>query len=601
MKTNLKLKLATTLLCAGFILNSCTSVNKNTSHSDNLSTKSEVHTSSSVDKAAVAAEFDSLCLDLYKYLISKNYLSLHYAVENPEEFGIENYSLTFEDISKEALENNMQRLEEFSSALALIEPSNLEEKDRLTYDTLKYYLDTNLNVRSLIMHYEPLTLNTGFQATIPIMLAEYPFREEKDIENYLTLLSSLDEYYQSLIDFEQKKKEQGIVMSNESLDLVISSLDKFLLSPSGNFMQESFDNKLETFTSFDEEKKNELKARHNKLLEEDFSSAYDILRNGLSSLKSETPVSAFSEEKQKYVKYLTDSSIYHSYTDIDSLYKDIESNLKKDLKEMASLLSKSETGDDIIYNYTFNTSNPEQILAFLKDAVYGSFPLLEGLDYEIEAMPSGLANVSSFAFYLMPSFEGQKNIIYISPENIDSSGILAKLAHEGIPGHMYQWNYFLRTDPKPIWNLIANPAYVEGMAVYAESLSYTFDSHISPTDSKLLKNNFTSRLALYAFLDLSVNYYGKDKEYVETYLKDNYNIDNASVVSGIYDSLVANPCNYLKYYAGYMEIINMKNEAKKELGSKYSDLDFHKFLLDAGPVPFSILKNKLKAKLMLSK
>ena len=41
---------------------------------------------------------------------------------------------------------------------------------------------------------------------------------------------------------------------------------------------------------------------------------------------------------------------------------------------------------------------------------------------------------------------------------------------------------------------------------------------------------------------------------------------------------------------GYLEILGMQREAKKSLGSRYTNMEFNRFLLDIGPAPFSVIK-----------
>lgn len=599
MTFNLQLRLATTLLCASFIINSCSFAQNNTKN--NITTTSNAETTK--ENTKTTEEFDNYCNELYVFLLKKNYLSLHFATPNPGSLGISDYKVAFEEINSYSLSSNMETLNSFYTKLLSLDSSSLNEDDKLCFNSIKIFLETTLSAKDLILYYEPLTINTGIQATTPILLLEYPFRNIEDVENYLSLISSLDEYYSSLIDFERQKKEQGLFMSKDSANLLINSLDKFLLSPNGNFMQEGFVSKLDKLELSEEQKKDFI-SRHNKILEEDFSNAYDILRKGIEELKPEDDTNlglSHLEKGKEYMEYLINSSIYSSFSDIDSMYNNIEQNLKKDSLEITKLLKKDNISGNDIYNYTYKTTNPDETLKLLKDSIYGMYPEIDKLDYTIKNMPEGLASIASPAFYIMPGIEDMNNTIYIDMNKLDSTNALTKLAHEGIPGHMYQQNYFLSKKPKRIWSLIGNPAYIEGIAVYAESLAYSFDTNLSIDEAKILEKNFVSRLGLYAFLDLSINYYEKDKEYVATYLKENYNITDENAIHGIYSSLTANPCNYLKYYLGYLEINNMKMEAKRKLGASYSDLNFHKFLLDIGPAPFSLIQQKLKANLLLAK
>ncbi len=62
----------------------------------------------------------------------------------------------------------------------------------------------------------------------------------------------------------------------------------------------------------------------------------------------------------------------------------------------------------------------------------------------------------------------------------------------------------------------------------------------------------------------------------------------------IYSYIVQEPANYLKYYLSYLEILELKQTAKELWAEDYSDLQFHKFYLDAGPSDFAALQDKLE-------
>lgn len=62
----------------------------------------------------------------------------------------------------------------------------------------------------------------------------------------------------------------------------------------------------------------------------------------------------------------------------------------------------------------------------------------------------------------------------------------------------------------------------------------------------------------------------------------------------LWQTLIDNPTNYLEYAGGYVEIMEMREEAEKKLGNRFSAKEFHKFLLDLGPVPFSVTRKYFK-------
>lgn len=71
-------------------------------------------------------------------------------------------------------------------------------------------------------------------------------------------------------------------------------------------------------------------------------------------------------------------------------------------------------------------------------------------------------------------------------------------------------------------------------------------------------------------------------------------ITNASSATAIYTYITEEPCNYLKYYVGYLEIVELQKAAMEQWGESYSDYAFHKFFLDCGPSDFTSLREQLQ-------
>ena len=74
---------------------------------------------------------------------------------------------------------------------------------------------------------------------------------------------------------------------------------------------------------------------------------------------------------------------------------------------------------------------------------------------------------------------------------------------------------------------------------------------------------------------------------------EGFGITDSSSIRAIYSYIAGEPCNYLKYYLGYLEILSLKEEARRQWGSDYSDFRFHQFFLENGPADFLSLKEQL--------
>ena len=153
---------------------------------------------SSEDKA-----FTDFTRELFCSQITSNTLTLHYTLSNPAAFGIEDapvtlglYSPEGEALSSAVPENTREALHSFSR-------NKLSASNQLTYDILSYQLEQELHMSSFRYYEEIFSPTLGIQAQLPILLAEYTFRCEQDIEDYLDLLEQLDSYYASLLNYQQ--------------------------------------------------------------------------------------------------------------------------------------------------------------------------------------------------------------------------------------------------------------------------------------------------------------------------------------------------------------------------------------------------------------
>ena len=62
---------------------------------------------------------------------------------------------------------------------------------------------------------------SGVQTQLPVVLSEYQFYDRQDVDDYLALLKTTGEYFDSLIRFENQKAEAGLFMADYAADTVI--------------------------------------------------------------------------------------------------------------------------------------------------------------------------------------------------------------------------------------------------------------------------------------------------------------------------------------------------------------------------------------------
>ena len=117
----------------------------------------------------------------------------------------------------------------------------------------------------------------------------------------------------------------------------------------------------------------------------------------------------------------------------------------------------------------------------------------------------------------------------------------------------------------------------------------------SPADNFLLdRYNREIQLWLCSILDIYIHYDGASLQDIRDLLAA-LGLNSASAES-IYSAICDSPANYPKYYVGYLEILELKNTAKELWGTRYSDFEFHKWLLETGGGDFTSLTWKLTQK-----
>ena len=181
---------------------------------------------------------------------------------------------------------------------------------------------------------------------------------------------------------------------------------------------------------------------------------------------------------------------------------------------------------------------------------------------------------------------------------MDSNELFSTLAHEGYPGHLYQTNYFLTTNPSPLRTFLHCAGYDEGWGTYAQLYSYNFiefknvDEQTTKQLRQLYRDNDLLSLSLSSLCDLYVNYKNYDENALANYLQT-YGIDKDGA-QNLYRYVIENPTTYLSYSIGCYELDQLKQTMADSLGKAFKISDFHEAVLNVGSCNFSILRQEIE-------
>ncbi len=539
--------------------------------------------------------FQEMINDLFYDTVTSSGLTMHSMLTDPTAYGITEYPDTLGDYSIPSLQENYTELHEDYEKLLSIDRSSLSLDLQTDYDILLEYMETEQEGEKFLLYDYPFSALSGVQVELPIVLAEYSFRTPEDVNHYLNLLSDIDEYYEQLLEYVRAQEEVGIFLSDQTINDVLDSCQVYLDTPENGMMSETFLSRLDSLTELSSDERDAFILRNEEILKNDFTNAYVTLTDGLEELKghAELPsgISSLPNGAEYYV-YLLKSSTYTSYRNPKALKDAITERMFKELDRAHELMNQDTGLIHELYQFDFSVQDPHDALDDLQKKLPADFPEVPAYAYEVRTLPEALEPYTSPAFYLSPPIDTQnENFIYINQSSVAArNDIYTVMAHEGYPGHLYQCNYFNTVNHSLLRSLMSFSCYVEGWATYVQYLAYQWDDQARPELAEVLAINESAYLALYALVDYQVNYEGMTMKELGQFMKDLFGIDNPEAAESLYQIVCEDPANYMKYYVGYLEISEMREEAEDILGDAFNAKSFHTFLLDFGPAPFTLIR-----------
>ena len=542
--------------------------------------------------------FSEFCTTLFREEMKSNTMNLHFTLKDPKAAGIDSYEITLGSLSGDSPHNQARQLKKLSEELKKYSHRSLKGKDRLTCRLLSDYISRQQNLAAYPYYDEPLTPSGGVTSQLPVLLAEYTFRNTRDIKDYLGLLSQMDTYFLGILDYEQKKADAGLFMSDEACLKVIEGCEVFTEHPDDNFLIDTFSNRLNAMDGLTDTQKNAYLKQHSKVLSDHVIPAYSQMIKGLTMLlgrgHNNWGLCNFPEGKAYYEAVVSaDTGCDDS---VEDLFSQIAKARREDLTFCQNLLEKNPKLASQSPKPDAALKEENAMLSRLQKEILTDFPAPPQTDVEICHVDPALSEYLAPAFYITaPIDDISHNRIYINDAKNDTDiYYFTTLAHEGYPGHLYQTICTSSYGAPEVLSLLNYPGYTEGWATYTEMQSFYY-AGLDPDLASLLQHNQAATLSLYATADIGIHYFGWEKEKIAAFWSE-YGVDDTATVKRITDLILEEPGNYLKYYVGYLKFRQMREQLALEHKS-FSVSAFHEAILRTGPSPFSVLEETVRDQL----
>lgn len=542
--------------------------------------------------------FSEFCTTLFREEMKSNTMNLHFTLKDPKAAGIDSYEITLGSLSGDSPHNQARQLKKLSEELKKYSHRSLKGKDRLTCRLLSDYISRQQNLAAYPYYDEPLTPSGGVTSQLPVLLAEYTFRNTRDIKDYLGLLSQMDTYFLGILDYEQKKADAGLFMSDEACLKVIEGCEVFTEHPDDNFLIDTFSNRLNAMDGLTDTQKNAYLKQHSKVLSDHVIPAYSQMIKGLTMLlgrgHNNWGLCNFPEGKAYYEAVVSaDTGCDDS---VEDLFSQIAKARREDLMFCQNLLEKNPKLASQSPKPDAALKEENAMISRLQKEILTDFPAPPQTDVEICHVDPALSEYLAPAFYITaPIDDISHNRIYINDAKNDTDiYYFTTLAHEGYPGHLYQTICTSSYGAPEVLSLLNYPGYTEGWATYTEMQAFYY-AGLDPDLASLLQHNQAATLSLYATADIGIHYFGWEKEKIAAFWSE-YGVDDTATVKRITDLILEEPGNYLKYYVGYLKFRQMREQLALE-NKSFSVSAFHEAILRTGSSPFSVLEETVRDQL----
>jgi len=537
-----------------------------------------------------------------------------YVKTNPESAtydGDYRYNDKLTDLSDKAEHAKYDSLRKFLLSLKTVDEYTLNEQDKLTYTLFKAQLEETIEGQKFNWHYMPLTQQDGIHIYFPQLIESHPFTSINDYRTYIQRLKLFSIQVDQVIENMNLGIKANLVSPAFSIKQILEQIKPFISQDIDSLPFTIPLQSIDVIAHKDDQviiKEEIYQALKNYTIPA-YKKLYTYLEsNYLPHARNTDGIYSLPDGKERYayaIKQQTTTTLHpdeiyslglKEVQRISSLMEEVKNTLKftGDLSAFNSyLLSnaafKYTDKDSMLKDYRKILSKVDIQLPYL-------FGRLPKATYALKEMESYRAASAPQAYYYSaPLDRSRPGYFYVNTYDLASRPkhtMTALALHEAVPGHHLQISIAQELSDMPwVRTQMGYNAFVEGWALYAESLGYEMNMY-TDTIQKYGSLTFEMWRACRLVVDAGIHTGKMTREQgVQFMLKHtgNSELDTRSEI----DRYIVWPGQALAYKIGQLAIIDLRKEAQDALGSTFSLSEFHDAVLENGAIPLHVLQNHI--------
>ena len=501
--------------------------------------------------------------------------------------------------------------------LAQIDRAKLSETDALAYDVFKYTQERALagttdTIRALT-EVRPVNHFFGLHTYYPNFASGTGVAPFKTVANYEDNLSRHNDYIafadRAIARFRQGMKS-GVLETKLTIGITVTQLDTQIdtpladsqfMAPTKAFPEDFAEADKARLTAAYETKTREIYAANTKLRNFLRDEYLPVAREsvGLSQMKGGAEL--YAQLVQDSTTLPLDPETIHQLglSEVARIKTDLEA-LKKQVKFKGNL---TQFFDYVRTDPKFQPKTREGLtedyyrIGREVDAKIGDyFSLLPKSPLEIRPYDPSVEKFEAGGSYQSGSPDGARpGVFYFNAYDLPSRltpGNVTLYLHEGAPGHHFQISLAQENEALPAFMRFGGTtAYVEGWALYAETLGFEMGFYKDPWNRYGTLQDEQLR-AMRLVVDTGIHAKGWTRDQAIDFMMQNSGMTRTEVVAEV-ERYIAIPSQALAYKIGALKIQELRKRAESKLGRRFDIKAFHEQVLNTGGLPLAVLEAKI--------
>jgi len=513
-------------------------------------------------------------------------------------FGDKRYRDRVTDHSIEAIERRYDELTARKSAAEAISESGLSQEDRLNRRVFLRMLSDEIDGRPFRDYLLPIQARSGPQFYGDIA-RNLRFETDDDYEAWLSRMAQFPKMIDQVIDLLREGIASGIVHPKVVMQRVPTQLKKQLeTDPTESAFFVPFVNKtnfaVRAESCIQQHIKPSFLNLHDYFVSEYLPNCLDDV--GVWQLPQGEERYAYAIREQTTTN-LSAKEIHKIGLEQVQLLRERMENCKVrarfdgTLDEFFQFLRTDpqffyKTGEELLTAYRAMAKEIDLQLVKV-------FSKLPRTPYGVTPIPMESAPDTTTAYYMPLAVDGsragQHFVNLYKPETRPKWEMMTLSLHEAVPGHHLQIAYATELGDMPEFRKHGHfTGYIEGWAMHAETLGYDMGFFDNPY-YEFGHLTYMMWRAVRLVVDTGIHAFRWKREQAIEYFMQNAAKQEHDVINEI-DRYIVWPAQALAYKIGYLKVKKLKERALK---AGKTIKQFHKSILDLGPLPLDILENEM--------